>query len=122
LALRTTLDVGRLQVRRAGTTDFYGPSCGDYRYRKTVTRITFTAPDGTEYELRDQFDRRSADCAAACSSGYNRQKTFMTADGSSATYISDVDIIDAYSYSEAVKTEFRTSGIHDAPRRHSLSH
>lgn len=105
-----TLDVGRLQVRRAGTTDFYGPSCAVYRYRKTVTRITFTAPDGTEYELRDQLTGGQPIVPAACSSGYNRQKTFVTADGTSATYISDDDIIDAYSWSEAGEDEFRTSG------------
>lgn len=114
-----TLDVGRLQVRRGGTTDFYGPNCGGYRYRKTLTRITFTAPDGTEYELRDQLTGGQPFLPAACSSGFNRQKIFVTADGTSATYISDEDIIDAYWYSEAGEDEFRTSGymmLHDGTR------
>src|SRR5215467_3173495 len=47
--------MGRLEVRQGGSRDFVLGSggCG-YIHRQTLTRLTFTAPDGTEYELRDQ--------------------------------------------------------------------
>src|SRR5437763_7603710 len=48
---------GSLQGRWSG---LYVQNCVSYNpprsnYVKTLTRLTFTAPDGTEYELRDQL-------------------------------------------------------------------
>src|SRR5438270_11129848 len=46
--------MGRMHIRR-GKSDQYDPRCSStYVPRETLTRITFTAPDGTEYDLRDQ--------------------------------------------------------------------
>src|ERR1043166_925492 len=95
-----TISAGRVRIRRGGSDDFYGPDCGDYRYRKTLTRITFVAPDGTEYELRDEATHGQPEVPAACNTGFNRGSTFTTADGSAATFLSDSPIVDAYSFGE----------------------
>jgi YD repeat-containing protein len=55
-----------------------------------LTRITFTAPDGTEYEFRDQLTNGQP--KAPVSGGFNRGTGFVTADGTTATFISDWDI------------------------------
>ena len=88
--------MGRLEMRQGGTRDYVLGSggCG-YIHRQTLTRLTFTAPDGTEYELRDQTTNGqpvNATCTA-----YNRGATFVTADGTAATFISDSNIYD-YQY------------------------
>jgi RHS repeat-associated protein len=57
-----------------------------------LTRITFTAPDGTEYELRDQSTNGQP--KAPVSGGFNRGTVFVTADGTTATFVSDSDIHD----------------------------
>jgi len=59
---------------------------------ETLTRITFTAPDGTEYELRDQLSNGQP--VAPQPGGYNRGRVFVTTDGTAATFYSDWDIID----------------------------
>ncbi len=58
---------------------------------EALTRITFSAPDGTEYELRDQ---QTGGQPVSPSGGFNRGRVFVTADGSSATFVSDWDILD----------------------------
>ena len=62
----------------------------------TLTRLTFTAPDGTEYELRDQL--RSGQPANNQTCNYSnppsRGTTFVSSDGSAATFISDAPIYD----------------------------
>jgi YD repeat-containing protein len=61
----------------------------------TLTRLTFTAPDGTEFELRDKKTDGSAVVVGICDqTGFNREKVFVTADGSAATFVSDQDIVD----------------------------
>ncbi|HET8781231.1 MAG TPA: hypothetical protein VFM63_02345, partial [Pyrinomonadaceae bacterium] len=55
-----------------------------------LTRVTFTAPDGTEYELRDQLTNGQPKAPVA--GGFNRGSVFVTADGTTATFISDSDI------------------------------
>ena len=63
---------------------------------KTLTRLTFTASDGTEYELRDQQtggQPQPKNCTNY-NTQYNRGRVFVTADGTSATFISDADITD----------------------------
>ena len=88
--------IGRMEMRQGGSRDFVLGSggCG-YIHRQTLTRLTFTAPDGTEYELRDQATNGqpvNATCTA-----YNRGAIFVTSDGSAATFISDSNIFD-YQY------------------------
>ena len=61
----------------------------------TLTRLTFTMPDGTEIELRDkQTDGTAAGVGICDAAGLNRGKLFVTADGSAATFISDQAITD----------------------------
>lgn len=63
----------------------------------SLTRLTFTASDGTEFELRDKVSGGAKYTVPICaSSGFNRGKVFVTADGTSATFISDSDIVDLY--------------------------
>ncbi|HKR59900.1 MAG TPA: hypothetical protein VJS64_09190, partial [Pyrinomonadaceae bacterium] len=94
-----TLDAGRLHIRLAGSKNFI-QACGDYLNTNALSRVTFSAPDGTEYELRDQLTNGQPKAPVPCTSGFNRGKIFVTADGSSATFVSDNDIIDPYWYGE----------------------
>jgi RHS repeat-associated protein len=59
---------------------------------ETLTRITFTAPDGTEYELRDQLTNGQP--VPPQTGGFNRGHVFVTADGTAATFYADLDIYD----------------------------
>jgi len=71
--------------------------CSDSTMRAamTLTRLTFTAPDGTEFELRDTKTGGVAKAVGICDqAGFNREKVFVTADGSAATFISDTNILD----------------------------
>jgi RHS repeat-associated protein len=64
-------------------------------YGQSLTRLTFTAPDGTEYELRDQLTGGKPATELEChTTGALRGTVFVTADGSSATFVSDDDIRD----------------------------
>jgi YD repeat-containing protein len=85
---------GVLQGRVA---QFDAQVCPDNSMRAamTLTRLTFTAADGTEFELRDkQSDGAPAGVGLCDQNGYNRGKIFVTADGSAATFISDQNIVD----------------------------
>jgi hypothetical protein len=88
--------MGRVEMRQGGSRDFVLGSggCG-YIHRLTLTRLTFIAPDGTEYELRDQ-GTNGQPVLATCTA-YNRGYVFVTADGTAATFISDSPILD-YQY------------------------
>ena len=57
----------------------------------TLTRLTFTSPDGTEYELRDQLTGGQPANNTNCtySNPPSRGKVFVTSDGSAATFVSD---------------------------------
>ena len=66
-----------------------------------MTRLTFIAADGTEYEFRDRATNgeplpTSNLCTTSASAG-TRGKVFYTADGTSATFISDAVISDRLS-------------------------
>ena len=65
----------------------------------TLTRLTFTVPDGTEYELRDQqTGGQPLPVANPCSLvAPTRGTVFVTADGTAATFISDTVISDRVS-------------------------
>lgn len=78
------LDVGRVDIRTGWREQPTGVGV------EGLTRVTFTAPDGTEYEFRDQLT--DGQPKAPVSGGFNRGTIFVTADGSTATFISDSDI------------------------------
>jgi len=86
--------VGRMDVRQAGSYQFSLISGCGYAHNRTLTRMTFTAPDGTEYELRDALTNGEPKIPTHCVNGFNRGRVFVTADGSSATFTSDEDITD----------------------------
>ena len=80
-----------------------GPNCNTVgtSITETLTRLTFTAGDGTEYQLRDISSNNGN--SAETTWGYcdvgstpNRGKVFVTDDGSGVTFVSDNDIYDAY--------------------------
>lgn len=58
----------------------------------TLTRLTFTAPDGTEYELRDELTDGQPTANRPAGSEFNRGKVFFSADGTAMTFISNADI------------------------------
>ena len=66
---------------------------------RTLTRLTFTASDGTEYELRDQASGGQPKAEVwkpetGNRDGFSRGTVFVTADGTSATFISSAEIRD----------------------------
>ena len=66
-------------------------------YTASLTRLTFTGPDGTEYELRDQLTAGQPANNGNCNTYLNppsRGTVFVTSDGSAATFISDATIHD----------------------------
>lgn len=80
-----------------GTTNCLRNGVTEKIYTQSLTRLTFTGPDGTEFELRDKLtDGAPANVAVCATSGFSRGKVFVTADGSAATFISDTDITDQY--------------------------
>ncbi len=93
---------GVVQGRPAGVK-FAGPGegCsppvgnGTFYYKYTRTTLTFTASDGTEYELRDKLTGgQIATSQSYCPAPFFRGRIFVTADGTSATFIADADIYD----------------------------
>src|SRR5213075_2954855 len=66
------------------------------RYIQTLTRLTFTTGDGTEYEFRDQLTGGApATLSSPCTNPTSSRGTvFITADGTAATFISDTIIYD----------------------------
>jgi RHS repeat-associated protein len=60
----------------------------------SLTRFTFIAPDGTEYEFRDQATGGQQKVSQCSGPGFNRGTVFVTADGSAATFTSDAEIND----------------------------
>jgi RHS repeat-associated protein len=85
--------IGRLDIRQGGSKDYFICSGAGYLHNQTLTRLTFTAPDGTEYDLRDQLTNGQPNHPSSCT-GYNRGKIFVTFDGTSATFIADTDVVD----------------------------
>ena len=89
---------GELVGRRAGfgaQTQNIGCHYYENTYLKTITRLTFTVPGGTEFELRDQLLSGQPATVAYCATGPpSRGTVFVTADGTSATFVSDTTIYD----------------------------
>ena len=98
-------------VGRQGSFDEF--TCPDNTtvYSLTLRRLTFTAPDGTEYELRDQLTGGQVMGGAGCNylNPPSRGKVFVTADGSAATFVSDAIIYD-YVIAPNPEQEFFPSG------------
>ncbi len=97
----------------ASSTSDYGPGvmaitkrqieislCGSNRTYQTQIRLTFTAPGGTHFELQDTAYQGAVltygGCAAVPPPSFGT--TFVTADGTSATFVSDT-VIDTYTSS-----------------------
>jgi RHS repeat-associated protein len=83
---------GVMNVRQSTAEPFM--EGGSITYHRTLTRLTFTAPDGTEYEFVDQISGGEGRYG-----GMGRGREWTTKDnGTSATFISDVAIVDLYMY------------------------
>jgi hypothetical protein len=92
--LRPGFGPGVLQGRQSGSDPHHEPACSNTIYDKTLTRLTFTAPDGTEHELRDLQTGGQPLQGVGCFGGPSRGKVFVSADGSATTFISDAPISD----------------------------
>jgi RHS repeat-associated protein len=87
--------IGMLTMRQ-GTSKQYSMRCGGYYlYNHALTRLTFTAPDGTEYELRDQATGGQP-IPPPCGGPLSRGTVFVSADGSAVTFIADSNVYDAW--------------------------
>jgi len=82
---------GRLDGRNYGLQTSSNFTCR--WYSTTLSRLTFSASDGTEYELRDQLTNGQP-LSSTCTQGANRGTVFVTADGTAATFVSDTTIYD----------------------------
>jgi RHS repeat-associated protein len=81
-------------------------------WRDTLTRLTFVGADGTEYELIDALtmglpQQSYYNQFCGVSETFVRGKVFVSHDGSGVSFISDVDILDAYGFAI---DEIRPSG------------
>jgi hypothetical protein len=68
---------------------------GQITKQRSVTRFTFTAPDGTETEFRDQALDGEPKIWRHGLPSINRGTVFNATDGSAATFLSDLDVLDA---------------------------
>jgi YD repeat-containing protein len=86
---------GTMAGRQAGLEEM---ECADGTkvFAYSITRLTFTAPDGTEYELRDQLTGGQPANNGLCNylNPQSRGTVFITTDGSAATFVSDATIYD----------------------------
>ena len=95
----------KMRMRYGGDTtigcrpNHLDPNYTEPYYSQTLTRLSFTDANGTEYELIDALSggaifnvpRDQNHCPTAAG---QRGRIFVTKDGSSATFISDEDIVD----------------------------
>ena len=86
---------GSMAGRQAGFGEIECPD-GTEVFGYSITRLTFTGPDGTEYGLRDQLTGGQPANNGLCnySNPQSRGTVFITTDGSAATFISDSTIYD----------------------------
>ena len=90
----------------AGPTPGYGPGSLAYRNQedgdsscvtnfggtfKLLQRLTFTAADGTEYELRSRLNNGQPLSLITCQAPTALGREFVTADGVSALFVFDID-------------------------------
>jgi hypothetical protein len=97
IAYGWSLFPGRMASRASGQgtsqTVTCGASPGKPAFDKTLTTVTFIAPDGTEYTFRDKASDGQFHQVATCM-GNNRGRIWYTTDGTAATFVSDADIVD----------------------------
>lgn len=86
---------GMMAARYSGFNLVQGCFSDTRHWQKALTRLTFTAADGTEYEFRDQDHGGAPLDVPSCNQGASRGRVFITADGSAATFISDTPIFDS---------------------------
>ena len=98
---------GVLQGRQTGVVVTACPSYPE-GYQQTLTRLTFTAPDGTESELRDTATNGQVLTSGTCSTGQGppRGNVFVSADASSMTFVSDTPIYDTFYYNRIYPTGY----------------
>jgi RHS repeat-associated protein len=84
---------GTLFGRSSGDTP-QDLGCGSVQDTRTITRLSFTAADGTEFELIDQAHAGQPLPNTGCSSNLSRGTVFVTVDGTSAIFTSDTVIYD----------------------------
>lgn len=99
---------GRLDGRNYGLHTSSNLTCR--WYSTTLSRLTFSGADGTEYELRDQLTNGQP-LSSTCLQGASRGTVFITADGSAATFISDTPISDNPTINTAGPHNFSVSGV-----------
>jgi RHS repeat-associated protein len=74
--------------------------CGDGTpiTTNTLTRLTFVGPGGTEYELRDVKSDGAPQPWRTCSDPnpipFNREREFVTSDGTTMTFIAEANVMD----------------------------
>lgn len=104
LAAGWTIGAGRMRARQSATylkpaqsICFFDVPAGnvDPKPKTTLTTFSFTAPDGTEYDFRDTIydgqPRELINCQPV-----SRGKEFISKDGTSATFISDTEVVDSF--------------------------
>ncbi len=84
---------GILEGKRTGRSLYQCPNGGPQAFSQTFTQLVFTAADGTEFQLYDSIGDGVYEVDSGCTNltTYNRGRVFVTQDGSSATFISDID-------------------------------
>jgi RHS repeat-associated protein len=93
-SIRPGLSPGVLIARPSGVHPNSLPGGTLTYYTQTLTRFTFIAADGTEYELRDQMTNGQPLPNTSPTQGPSRGNVFVTADGTAATFISDQPVND----------------------------
>jgi RHS repeat-associated protein len=85
------LHLGRMVGRQSSWSDVVNGTTNSY----TLTTFTFSAPDGTEYNFRDDLtDGQPLAAANNNTPNQSRGKKFHSTDGTAATFISNNDIVD----------------------------
>jgi RHS repeat-associated protein len=92
----------------SGKTEYWGGSWNDNNPQQSVpgrslTRLTFSLSDGTQFELRDAGTGGMAHDANTPGNWqgtqvYDRGRVFVTVDGNSATFVSDTDVTEQFDY------------------------
>jgi RHS repeat-associated protein len=77
------------------TCVFPGPGVQPVKPEKTISIVTFTAPDGTTYDFRDRIYDGEPRFLVNCE-GVSRGKRFESKDGTAATFVSDTEIKDGF--------------------------
>ena len=76
----------------------------------SLTRLTFTTADGTEYELRDQLTDGRGFATKCHTTGSSRGRVFVTRDGTAATFVSDTEVTETTGYLELMSVVLTPSG------------